>query len=145
MIWPYIFFLATLFAVPIMTQVATTEYRQQRTNEVKATSANMLVYRDYVVAFATANPTVTGAVPDASLGLPSWFSKVSTVQNYVNAGRGYIYVTSNANDLAFQLLQDSHYSINVGIKSSGYLQNPLSTTLLPLPAVIPDGSVVFSS
>lgn len=113
---------------------------------VEAISGSMAVYHSYVVAYAEANPGVTGSVSDAALGLPSWFNKVAGVSNYVSGGKGYVYYASPPGELAHQLLSDTSNSIFVGVKQGGYVINPLSgQSTIAVPAAIPDGVVVYAS
>lgn len=114
--------------------------------EVMALSGNMAVYQSYVVAYAQANPATNGAVPDASLGLPTWFNKDPRVLNYVAAGKGYSYVASPPAELPYQLLQDTNNSIYVGVLTGGNVTNPLSgASTISAPAAIPNGVAIYAN
>lgn len=114
--------------------------------EASAISGNMLVYHTYVVTYAVANPGVTGAVADASLGLPAWFSRNTGVSNYVTGGKGYTFYLNAPAGLAYQVLSDTNNSIYAGIKQAGTVTNPLSgASTIAVPAAIPDGAVVYAN
>ena len=112
--------------------------------EASAISGNMSVYRTAVVNYARTNTGVTGTVADAALGLPTWFNHMPAVVNYVSGGTGYVYYPSPQPELAYLLVQASNNSMLAGIKRSGMLYSPVTgTATIPLPAAIPDGSVVY--
>lgn len=112
--------------------------------EAKAISANMLVYGNYVKAYAVANPSVIGTVPDSSLALPVWFVKAPSIQNYVDAGKGYAYVQNPPVGLVYQLSADTQHSRSVGVNMSGQLVSPVGgATGTAVPPAIPDRSVVY--
>jgi len=106
--------------------------------QIDAISGNILIYRNSVTTYAESNPTVTGAIADASLGLPSWFRRVSGANNYVAAGKGYVYYSGRP-DLASALFSKTE-AVTVGIKRSGVFVNPTwGTTSITLPSAIPGG------
>ena len=141
-----IFFLIAVFAAGLTMFNAETLSADNAQGEVAAISGSMSVYRGYVVTYAQANPGVTGVVSDASLGLPSWFNKMSGVSNYVTGGKGYVYYSNAPGQLTYQLLKDTDNSAFVGIKQSGFVVNPLSgTSSIAVPAAIPDGVTVYAN
>lgn len=117
----------------------------QDANYELALAQNMLVYRNYVIAYAAINTGVTGVVPDANLAMPAWFRKAGGVSNYVVTGKGYVvYVTSNES-IAYTLLKQTNNSINVGINQSGTLYNSLTgVTGIPIPAAIQNNAIVIA-
>lgn len=116
--------------------------------EAAAIVGNMMVYRNAVSPYARNNPAAVGTVIDSALGLPSWYQRIAGVNHYLNAGTGYVYFSTTRPEVAYQILKASNNAINTGIKRSGYLVNPLSTTNysspVALPAAIPEGSVVYA-
>lgn len=120
-----------------------------QTGEESAIAGNMAVYRNYVVAYAQNNPTITGVVPDGALGLPTWFSKQAGVANHVASGKAYVWYATPppfGSALTYKLLQFSSNTINVGINRNGVLYNPLAgNTGIPVPTAITNGCVVFAS
>lgn len=139
-----VFFAISLFIGMLFTQNQHTWDTNAKTGEATAVSGNMAVYRNSVVNYARSNPGVTGSVADASLGLPTWFVRINGVNNYVAAGKGYVYYPTSQPEAAYLILKSSNNSIHAGINRGGYLYNPISgTTAITLPAAIPDGSVVY--
>jgi hypothetical protein len=142
--------IATIFAILLfVTSVATTNnYTLQKwgqSTEAAAIAGNLAVYRNAVLTYAQANPGVTGSVSDSSLSLPTWFSKITGVSNYVSAGRGHVYYSTPTPEGAYLILKASNNTIRAGLMRSGYLYNPLSgSTSISLPAAIPEGSVVYA-
>lgn len=147
MSWVYtIFFVASMVVGALSYYNAQTLAAANAQGEVAAISGNMIVYRSYVVSYAVANPAVTGAVADGSLGLPAWYNKNTALSNYVTGGKGYVYYAVPPGQLAYQLLKDTNNSIYAGVKQSGFVVNPLGgTSTIAVPAAIPDGSVVFAN
>lgn len=120
---------------------------QERAAYSESVVGNMMVYRNHVVAYATAHPEESGTIDDADLNLPTWFRRNTSVVNYVDAGRAYVYYNEPANNgEASRMLKEASNDINVGINKSQKLYNPISgETSIVLPDSIPDGVVVFAS
>lgn len=112
--------------------------------EASAISGNLMVYKTAVSTYAKANPGVTGNVADASLSLPTWYTRISGVSNYVTGGKGYVYYPNPRPELAYRLLKDTNNTVLSGIKRSGVLYNPIGgTSSISIPAAIPEESVVY--
>ncbi|RBB97363.1 pilus assembly protein PilM [Pseudomonas sp. MWU12-2115] len=113
-------------------------------SEVEAAAGNMMVYRNAVASFASSNPTMVGSVPDASLGLPTWYIKSPSLGNYVLAGRSFVYFAGRMPGLVDALVQRTE-SMNVGTNAGGVLYSPKAgNTGITLPAQIPVSSVVIN-
>lgn len=111
--------------------------------EASAIAGNMLVYRNAVAAFAEANPTQIGTVPDSALALPTWYVKAPYLSHYMQAGKCYVYYTAFVSGLASALAQKTE-SVAVGINVNGQLSSPnVVTTGIVLPAQVPLSSVVL--
>lgn len=140
-----VFFAISVFLGLLFMQDQHTRQANATTSEAVAIGGNMSLYRNAVVTYTRANTGMTGSVADTSLTLPTWFNHMPAVQNYVTGGKGYVYFTATQPELAYMILKSSNNSILTGIKRGGVLYNPLSgTTSIILPAVIPDGSVVYA-
>lgn len=140
-----VFFIVAAIVSALTLKNIETATEVNEVGEVAAISGSMLTYRSYVVTYATANPAITGVVDDAVLGLPSWYSKLVGVSNYVSGGKGYVYYTNPPPKLPTRLLSDANNSIYVGIKQAGVVTNPISGTgTVTAPAAIPDGAVVYA-
>ena len=141
----YIVFIAIALLLGHLT-MATTDARRLEADrtETVAIVGNMAVYRTYVARYAEANPTVTGQVADNQLGLPSWFRRVNGVSNYIAAGKAYVYYQGGKPLAAKLLYEQAGKSVLVGVKRDGRLYHPISgDTSIPIPANIPEGSVVY--
>jgi hypothetical protein len=141
--------LLAIFLSGIFTRVNTFQEQTSTKTEATAISGNMMVYRSYVTAYAVANSTVTGTIADSALSLPTWYNRITSIQNYIEAGKGYVYFSvGNQSDLAYAIVKLGNQAINAGSKTNGILVNPMSTTNyvtpLSLPAAIPEGSVVIA-
>lgn len=134
----------TIFFLQLQTSNTSSQQQAFLSAQASSVTTNMMVYKSAVTDYATANPTYTGTIADASLTLPAWFTKMTGVTNYISAGTAYVYYTAATPGLADQLLQATNNSITTGIKRSGQLVNPfLYTTSISLPAAIPNGAVVL--
>lgn len=133
----------------IFTSVNNFEQKTSTQAEAKAISGNMMVYRNYVTAYAVANNTVTGTIADSALALPGWYNRIVSIRNYVENGKGYVYFfQGNQGDMAYAIVKLGNQAINAGIKKNGILVNPMSSTNyvspVSLPSAIPDDSVVIA-
>lgn len=120
---------------------------QQQQGQSEAVVGSMMVYRNKVTAYAQANPTFTGEVENSALALPSWFTPIAGVRNFVAGGQGFVYFagTGAESGQAYLMLKSADNDINVGIKRGSTLYNPIAgTTLVAMPAAIPDDAVVFA-
>lgn len=136
----------TLLLVTLQLFTNTALSNARLNSQMSAIAINMQIYKHAVDTYAANNATATGTVADTSLSLPSWFNHFPMVLNYVDTGKGYVYVVSPPAGLTAQLLQVTHHAGTVGIKQGGYLINPDNpnnyTSPTPLPSAIPDGALV---
>lgn len=121
----------------------TTSY--QATAEATATGDNMRAYYGFLKLYAAAHPAASGAISDATIPVPTWFSHGSTVQNYIAGGKAYVYNTSPPTGLVGYLAKDTIYSDHVGVNTNGTLVGPTTygQTAITIPAAIPNNSVVI--
>lgn len=106
-------------------------------------AASMVIYQDHLVAYHSANPGFSGSAPTASLALPTWFVPAPGLKNYIAGGVSYSYFTNSAPGMA-EALYHKTQSMNVGTVQSGYLYSPMgNNTGTVIPAVIPNGSLVY--
>lgn len=136
--------LALMFSVSVMSQVEkTSKNRGMAVAEVKVVSGSMLLYRNLVDSYASANPTQTGSVSDASLSMPNWYVKNPGLGNYITPGGSYVYYTQQLPGLVGELAKRTE-STNVGVNQNGVLIAPNKVNSgIVLPAQIPNGSVVL--
>lgn len=138
----------TAFVLLVQYQVTSRYHEQIVAAEADTVARNMMVYRRSVAAYLVANPGASGTIPDASLSLPVWYAKYSGITNTIAGGVIYVYTTTPPGGLASSLMTVTHNTATVGIKTSGVLINPLSTTnlMIPIaiPSSIPDGALVIA-
>lgn len=114
------------------------------TGELAAVAGNMLVYRNAVARYAAANPLASGAIADASLGLPSWYRKHTSLGNYINTGRSYVYYFGGDVPGLAGALHAKTESAAVGVNAGGILNTPANgNTGIALPAQVPAQAVVI--
>ena len=112
--------------------------------DVAATSA--LAYRESLIDYLNANPTVTGTVPDASL-TPLWgHQRNPRWTNTVSSGTLFVYESSPSNtpELLHELYRKTLSSYTVGRNASGFLVSAKGfATGIPVPALVPDGAILI--
>ncbi|MGP4958411.1 type IV pilus biogenesis protein PilM [Pseudomonas helleri] len=142
----YIYWIAmTLLIVAggIFTQVQHTDEVVSEQATIDALSRSMLVYRSAAAEYARTNPGFTGAPADASLNLPSWYTKQSGIATYVVGGISYTYLTGIVPAGLPSALSERTESTTVGIKRSGQLFSPKGGSMaISVPAPVPEGAVV---
>lgn len=136
--------LALMFSLSVIAQAEkTSKNRDMAVAEVKAVSGSMLLYRNLVASYASANPAQTGSVSDASLSLPNWYVRNPGFGNYVSPGSSYVFYTESLPGLVGELAKRTE-STNVGINRNGVLTAPNKVNSgIVLPAQIPNGAVVL--
>jgi hypothetical protein len=103
-----------------------TEINDQALAERYATQ--LAVYGRAVERYAQANPSVTGAVADTALVLPTWFVRDAQVRNYVQAGRAYTYATARDAGDAYAIAEAMGGDATAGVKTAGRLNQPGAVT-----------------
>lgn len=115
----------------------------QETAIVDSITSSVAIYSGYVSAYAQSNRAITGQVTQPTLGLPTWFKPAPGILNYVNGGTSYVYYTTPTAGMASSLY-DKTLALTVGTVQAGKLYNPRGgDTGITVPAVIPNGSLVF--
>lgn len=147
--WPAITVVAVL--VLALTVGGDFDSSQQQTvanGEATALATNLVVYGTYAMQYARLNPTAQGSVSDALMGVPYWLVHTPYVGIYVANGRGYAYYSGPAIPaLPGQVAAQTQMAMNTGIVTGGVLVEPQigATPSIPIPAVIPNGSVVVTN
>lgn len=141
-----VFFLALLIILTVQEtvfEVHRTRVSDQQQTQQRSLGTELLIVRNAVDAYRRANPTAQGPIAVSSLGLPAWFSSGASVNVLIEANQAYVYYTPThlASDIATTLGEDA--PALTGIAREGRLHSPHLLTLLPLPALIPDGSIVL--
>lgn len=113
-----------------------------QTAQLDAIAANMLVYSNAVANYAKANPGISGTVANTSLALPSWYVNIAGVNNYVSAGKAYVFYGAKAGLL--DVLISKTQSVSIGTNQSGLLVSPKwGATNITIPAGVPNGALVY--
>jgi hypothetical protein len=141
----YIYWIAiTLLIVAggIFSQVQHNDEAMAEQATLDAISRSMLIYRSAAAEYALSNPGFIGSPTDASLNLPSWYVKQGDVTSYIAGGISYTFVAAPPTGLPSVLAHHTE-SATVGVNRQGVLYSPTTgRTSIPVPAAIPDGSVV---
>ncbi|PWU32069.1 pilM protein [Pseudomonas sp. RW407] len=140
----YCFVLTVLVvAGGILSQV---QYQDEGTADaasVDMLSRSMLVYRSAAAEYARNNPGFAGVPADATLNLPSWYSKPTGVTSYLSGGSAYTYFSGTAPAGLPAALVGLTQGTTVGVKRSGMLFSPANgNTGVTIPAAVPEGAVV---
>lgn len=116
----------------------------------KAYAANLAFYHAQALAYHNDNPGFTGTIPEASLGLPSWYAKLGAWQSYSNGAQVVTWGApagsyANSNAIAAALASQQDNLPGVGYASQGNVVAPLVgvTTPIPAGAQVPDNDPVL--
>ncbi|WP_080593292.1 type IV pilus biogenesis protein PilM [Pseudomonas fluorescens] len=136
--------LALMFSLSVMSHVEkTSKNRGMAVAEIEAVSGSMLLYRNLVASYASANPAQSGSVSDASLSMPNWYVKNPGFGNFITPGGSYVFYTQSLPGLVGALAKKTE-STNVGVNQNGVLISPNKVNPgIVLPAQIPNGAVVL--
>ncbi|WP_454688229.1 type IV pilus biogenesis protein PilM [Achromobacter aloeverae] len=109
----------------------------------QALGNNLAIYRAAVARYAQANPAYQGTVTDAALGLPTWFKKFSNANNVISGGKVYVFYLPPGDRPSLDEMTPEPSGLT-GVARSGRLVSPATQTVsIALPAVIPEGSIVY--
>ena len=118
------------------------------TMQVSSIAGSLIIYGQAVIAYARANPGITGTVAVASLNLPYWVNTTrSDLQLYAVAGRGFAYYAGPVvPGLAGQVSAQGEYAVTSGTVTGGQIASPRlgAVSSITVPNVIPNGSVVVT-
>lgn len=120
----------------------TTETQRITDSDDDALASSLLVYRNHLGEYAWQNPGKTGAVSDASLSLPAWYTRPVSIGGYIQSGRAYTYLGNASTGVLAALYEKTEGTAAIGTKINGQLVSH-GTTIMTLPAVIPDKAVVI--
>lgn len=136
--------LLTLLATLAISQVSQSRHLQYAAQDA-ATSKNFAVYANVMSTYAKSHPGFTGTVSAATAGLPTWFSPLPGMTNYLSAGVAYAYIAPPHTPSPSQLLSAVAPDFKVsGLKSGANLVDATGRVIQSAPAAIPAGSVVVA-
>lgn len=141
-----VFFLALIISVTILDRVIDVERSRRSadtTTQTQVLGKNMLVVRNALMVYAQANPAHIGPVELNQLGLPQWFSLPVGIQAYADSGRTFVYYTPHQALPDLATLVGEQASAQMGIARNGQLHSTHGLTQTPLPAIVPDGSIIL--
>lgn len=122
---------------------------QVRERAALAVGDSIRVYHSVLQTYVQQHPGAAGQIPDDQLQLPAWFRNTYSLQNLVSGGKAYTFYVPRAPRPPLEALglgDNGDVSLLFGIARNGALANPHSPTpTIPLPAAIPEGSVVYAS
>lgn len=136
-------FVIAMMVVETTTDAMRSSHVEAQSFEAAALGANMLVVRNAMQAYLEANPTSSGEIPLADLGLPAWLRVQSDVRAIVQDGRAYIYYTPIHPKVALLSMLGSMPPGLVGTARNAQLVSPRLQSAIPLPPAIPDHSIVL--
>jgi hypothetical protein len=138
----FVALLLTLLASLAITQVAQTR-RVQNAALDAATSQNFAVYANSMSTYAKSHAAFSGQVTAAAAGVPTWFTPLPGMSNYLAAGVSYTYIAPPHTPTPSQILSAVAPSFKVsGLKQGSNLVDGTGRIVQPAPAAIPAGSVV---
>lgn len=111
-----------------------------RDNACRAVAINYAAYRSAVFTYVYGHREHNGAVPMASLNLPTGWQALRAWSARVDDGRCYVYGEASYEEIA--AVRDLYQGSNaLGMASNGHLV-PRTGNSIPVPNFIPDGSLV---
>lgn len=141
-----VFFLVLLIAMTIQDDVYEVgRSTQTATQQMQARTlgGDLLVVRNALAAYRRANPSQSGAINLAVLGLPSWFTPSAQLHALIDSTNAYVYYTPRDDNPDLMAVLGTKVPASAGVARNGQLQSPHSLSSIPLPAAIPNGSIVL--
>jgi hypothetical protein len=144
--WPLLFgFLVYISAFSL--SINTETEAMQSSAQAEVLGGQFLVYREAVVKYAYANPTVRGSIADSVLTLPNWFIKPPAFKAYAQAGKAFTYFVPDKprpSLLDMGLYASRTMTSSSGVAANGKLiSSTLATSENELPTAIPNGAIVY--
>ncbi len=138
--------LLTLIAALASTSEQSTLDTQQH-QVAAAAGGSLRIYASAVARFAQANPAFTGTAPRSALDLPVWFSPQLGTDNQVVGGKAFVFfLPSDSQPDLYRMFPEDEVGLpyQFGVARDGHLRSPSGgSSVLALPAAIPEGSVVY--
>lgn len=135
----------------LSTKYLAEQHSQQMVTASRAVSQNVTSLGMLASHYAASNPTVVGAPSSAQINLPGSFVNSTQTLVYVNKGSAYAYILPGgelAPSVALAETSAGQRGLKIGIVAGGLLVDGAGqsiTLMQPLPASIPDGSMVYVS
>lgn len=117
----------------------------QEQSDAHAVKGNMWIYASAISRYKATNPAPGGSVPDAALGLPSWFQKPAGMGNMI-VGPNWIVFYTHAGARPLNLtpfFAKGKATSKFGVVASGSVVSALTGAQLSQAPGISDGSVAI--
>lgn len=141
-----VFFLVLLIAMTIQDKVyevgRSSQTATQQT-QARTLGGDLLVVRNALAAYRRVNPGESGAVNLAVLGLPNWFTPSAQLHALIDSTNAYVYYTPREDKPDLMAILGTAVPASAGVARNGQLQSPHFLSYIPLPATIPNGSIVL--
>lgn len=115
-----------------------------------ALSTNEKYYANAVKQYVIVNPSTTGTVPQASLGLPTWYNNLGWTNDVAANGIITIFPTTltilgKNTEIMAELVEKTGGSQLIGVNRSGQFFNPVSgvNASITIPAGVPNNAPVY--
>jgi len=112
-------------------------------------ATNAMAMGNYASHYAAANQAAVGSVTAATIGAPAWYTGYQGLLTYVNLGNAYLYVApGGTTSPQISLNSVAGPGVLAGIQTNGSLIDGTGRALptaVPIPAAIPNGSMVLVS
>lgn len=141
-----VFFLVLLIVMTIQDKVYEVGRSTQTLNKetrARTLGSDLLVVRNALAAYRRDNPSESGAVSLADLGLPNWFTPSAQLHALIDSTHAYVYYTPHDDKPDLMAILGTAVPASTGVARNGQLQSPHSHSSIPLPAAIPNGSIVL--
>ncbi len=135
--------LITLTVQEIVFEVGRTTQVARNETEGRSIGSDLLIARNALSAYRSANPAAQGAVDLSALGLPGWFTPSTQIHVLIEGASGFVYYTPLDNKPDLMTMLGVNAPAHAGVARNGQLQSPRISSTILLPAAIPDGSIVL--
>jgi hypothetical protein len=115
----------------------------QANAEAADTAYNFGIYAHYALNAYSTNPSYVGQIPQAALGLPSWYQPRSGLTAFVGNGHLFVFQAQpNASMAGLVLRELAQPNVIVGLDMGGTVYSPANVALMAAPVGVPDLAVV---
>lgn len=143
----YFAFIAAFFALILGVAVQTNSVHTQQLYDnayTVDTGINFGVYANKALAAYTANPSLTGVIPVATLNLPAWYQPMSGLTAFVGGSHLFVFQAQPNAATAGRVLKQviTNGSVVAGICNGGTIYSSGNLALMAAPIGVPNNAVV---
>lgn len=117
------------------------EVEAHGTREAKLLATNASIYLGHAKEYVRTHPGFSGQVPDASLGLPSWYTRFAEVNCYAAGGVGYLTISGTTDQQAYEAAMELDPQYSYG-KNVGGVVHTNSGESFTVPSQVPASALV---